>query len=445
MGWNQTYRFPWMRQQEISLVLTQLLRENWFDQRSRFEAAYQHQRRARWLVNRLVDLGPTFIKLGQFLTSRTDLLPLEYIHALKALPGWMPPISIDAVFSSIEAEFGASAFLLYRTFDPLPIMADSLGQVHRATLPNGTAVVVKVQRPEVEQLCQLDLAILRKLMPTVQRHFGKNSLCNLEHLFEEFAQRVTQEINWIQTAVNADRLRHNFRDTPAVWIPKIYPRYTTKRILTMEYAPGISFTDRLRLEANGFELSAIQQLTVYCYLKQVLQDGFFQTNLDPSRFAISQDSRLILYGFSNMAELSSLKRSQMIQALFDLRRQDSSAAIHSLVNGGILKHDIDRLCLKQIMQTILQYLGQDSVDRQSFNQLQAEVYQVFRQQPFCLPSHTLWILQGLASLDKMAQAVDPTYSLLQSSQPLLANPSVYQRLAHGIDGLGSLLLRQRSE
>ena len=428
MDWQHSVRCPWMRQQQIRLAITQLVLGLRWNQMYCADPGHWHQRQAGWLVNRLVELGPTFIKLGQLLSTRVDLLPLEYIYAFQTLPGWMPPMKAATAIACIEAELGASVGLLYRTFEPAPIAADCLGQVHRATLSRGEPVVVKIQRPEVEPLLHLDLAILRQLIPGMQSCFQGKSPCNLADLFEELAHRLSQGINWIQTGLNADRLRHNFRDTPVVWVPQIYPSYTTKRILTMEYAPGITITDYLRFEKGGFERSVLQPLSIYCYLKQVLQDGFFQINLTPNKLAVSQDSRLILYGFSDVAELSPLQRSHLIRALFELQQQDGGGTLRSLVNGGLLKPDIPPALMRQIMQVIVRYLHQGQPAQRSFRQVQAEVYQIFQQRPFCLANHTLWMLQGLACLDQISQSLDPGTNLLQISRPLMAS----QPTPHGL-------------
>lgn len=439
MDWQHSVRFPWMRQQQIRLAITQLVRGFQQNHLHCADSGHWRQRQAGWLVNQLVELGPTFIKLGQALSTRVDLLPLEYIHALQSLPGWMPPMKTATAIACIEAELGASAGLLYRSFDPAPISADCLGQVHRATLRQGKPVVVKIQRPEVEPLLHLDLAILRQLIPGMQSRFQGKLPCNLEDLFEDLAHRLSQRINSIQTGLNADRLRHNFRDTPVVWIPQIYPSYTTQRILTMEYAPGITITDYLRLDRGGFDRSLLQPLTVYCYLKQVLQDGFFQINLTPNRLAVSQDSRLILYGFSDVAELSPLQRSQLIRALFELQQQDGGAALSNLINGGWLKPDIAPVLMRQIMQVILRYFHQGQPAQETFKQVQAEIYQLFQQRPFCLANHTLWMLQGLASLDQISQALDPATNLLQISQPLMACQPTAQGLIQRINTLKNII------
>lgn len=439
MDWQHSVRFPWMRQQQIRLAITQLVRGFRRNQPHCADPDHWHQRQAGGLVNRLVELGPTFIRLGQVLSTRVDLLPLEYIYALQSLPGWMPPMKAATAIACIEAELGASVGLLYRSFDPAPIAADCLGQVHRAILRQGEAVVVKIQRPEVEPLLHLDLAILRQLIPGMQSRLQGKTPCNLADLFEELAHRLSQGINWIQTGLNADRLRHNFRDTPVVWIPQIYSSYTTKRILTMEYAPGIMITDYPRLDRGGFERSVLQLLSVYCYLQQVLQDGFFQINLTPNRLAVSQDSRLILYGFSDVAELSSLQRSQLIRALFELQQQDGGAALSSLINGGLLKPDIAPVLMGKIMQVILRYLHQGQSAQRNFRQVQAEIYQIFQQQPFCLANHTLWMLQGLACLDQIAQTLDPATNLLQISQPLILSQTVPQGLIQRINTLKNIL------
>ncbi|MCY7277024.1 MAG: AarF/ABC1/UbiB kinase family protein, partial [Phormidesmis sp. CAN_BIN44] len=226
----------------------------------------RRDRRAQWLVNKLLNLGPTFIKIGQALSTRADLLPIEYVKALSQLQDRVPEFSADQAIAIIESELNSPLHTLYREFDRVPLAAASLGQVHRARLHTGEEVVVKVQRPGLDQLFDLDLKVLDRVVRLSTRYSATARQYDLDAIYQEFAEILYKEVDYVQEAMNADRFRHNFADHPRIVVPKIYPRYTTKRVLTMEYVPGIKVNDRRSLEAIGIDPKDINHLGICAYL-----------------------------------------------------------------------------------------------------------------------------------------------------------------------------------
>ena len=237
-------------------------------------------KRARWFVNTLVDLGPTFIKIGQALSTRADLLPLEYVQALEKLQDQVPEFDSEEAVAVVEAELKNSIHALYRSFDRFPLASASLGQVHKARLHTGEDVVVKVQRPGLEQLFKLDFRVLHHLVKFANYYLTWLKKYDLESIYQEFFNLLFKEIDYINEGENAERFSQHFEQYPRIIVPDVYWRYTTKKILTLEYLPGIKIDDRQTLEACGINVKEIIQLGICCYLKQLLQDGFFQS--DPS-------------------------------------------------------------------------------------------------------------------------------------------------------------------
>ncbi|MDJ0729106.1 MAG: AarF/UbiB family protein, partial [Crocosphaera sp.] len=303
LRWQHSRYSPIGRQWEVSLFTCKFLLFLLWDKLLRNNSSKQRQKRARWLVKNLLQLGPTFIKIGQSLSTRADLIPLEYIQELSQLQDNVPPFSTEEAIAVIETELGQPIYELFDDFETEPLASASLGQVHRAKLDTGKEVVVKVQRPGLERIFNLDFEVVHRLIRILTRYFQSFKKYNLEAIYEEFFELLFQEIDYIHEGKNAERFRNNFRGYSQILVPKIYWKYSTKKILTLEYLPGIKVDDRAALEANNINLDNIIQLGICSYLKQLLIDGFFQSDPHPGNMAVSQRGELIFYDFGTMAEV----------------------------------------------------------------------------------------------------------------------------------------------
>lgn len=234
LRWQRNKYSPLARQLDIFGSAAALMFYLWWDSVFKNDSTLHRKRRAQWLVNTLLDLGPTFIKIGQALSTRADLLPLEYVEALGKLQDRVPEFSDIQAIALIESELGNSIHALYRDFDRLPIAAASLGQVHKARLHTGEDVVVKVQRPGLEKLFKLDFQALGKLVRFCRRYLAWTRKYELEAIYSEFFNLLYQEIDYIQEGKNSERFATNFSGYPRILVPKVYWHYTTTKILTAE-------------------------------------------------------------------------------------------------------------------------------------------------------------------------------------------------------------------
>lgn len=397
----------------------QLMFYLWWDSRIPGQSSRYRNRRAQWFVGTLLDLGPTFIKLGQALSTRADLLPLEYVQALGKLQDEVPSFDPNEAIAIVEAELGASIYHLYREFDPMPIAAASLGQVHRARLHTGEVVVVKVQRPGLEKLFQMDFKILRRIIRFCDRLLPWTRQYKLDEIYLEFAQILQNEIDYIQEAMNADRFRYNFKDHPRILVPKVYPKHTTHRVMTMDYLPGIKINDRQSLEACGINVKEINQLGICCYLKQLLQDGFFQADPHPGNMAVSQDGCLIFYDFGMMAEVTPINKDQMVKTFFAVLRKDTDQVVDTLTDLGLIEPLADMTPVRRVTQFLLEKFTEKPVELQAFGEMRSELYALYEQQPFRLPAKMTFVLKALTTLDGVARSLDPQYNLLACAKPFV--------------------------
>ena len=251
--------------------------------------ASRRRKQADWIRETMLELGPTFIKVGQLFSTRADLFPLEYVEELSKLQDQVPAFTYEQASKIIEISLGKPLNKLFKSFDPIPLAAASLGQVHRAQLNSGEDVVVKVQRPGLKKLFSIDLAILKKIAQYFQNHpkWGKGR--DWTGIYEECCKILWEETDYLNEGRNADTFRRNFRGEDWVKVPKVYWRYTSPQVLTLEYLPGIKISHYEALEAAGLDRKLLAKLGAKAYLIQLLNNGFFHADPHPGNIAVDSD------------------------------------------------------------------------------------------------------------------------------------------------------------
>ena len=410
---------PFSRQIKVFAIAFKLLVSLWWQKITQNNSARSRHSLAKWLVRKILSLGPTYIKIGQALSTRADLIPLEYIEELSQLQDRVPPFSSDLAIAAIEQELGKPVTLLFAEFNPTPLAAASLGQVHRARLHTGEDVVVKVQRPGLVQLFNLDFEILHRLVRWINRLVKDTRKFNLEAIYREFFELLYLEIDYVHEGKNADRFRVNFQSYQRVAVPQVYWQYTTDKILTLEYLPGIKIDDRIALEAHKIDTKEVIQLGITCYLKQLLEDGFFQSDPHPGNMAVSQRGDIIFYDFGTMAEVKTIAKDQMVKTFFAVLKKDTDEVVETLIYMGLIEPVADMMPVKRMIAFRIEEFRDKPVDVRAFEQITDEVYSIFEQQPFRLPPQMTFIVKSLTTLDGIARVLDPQYNLLAAAQPFL--------------------------
>lgn len=415
----QKRKSPFLRQIEIFSVVTQLGLSIGIDELLNQNNEDKHRLRAKFLVNNLIELGPTFIKIGQAMSTRPDLIPLEYIQELGQLQDRVPSFSSSEAIAVVEAEFRSPISEVYAYFERKPLASASLGQVHKAKLKTGEEVVVKVQRPGLEQLLRLDRKVLDRLIKFSNRFLPWTKKYKLEEIYQEFFGLLYKEIDYLHEGKNADRFRENFKGYQQVIVPKVYWDYTTKKVLTLEYLPGIKIDNRQEIEAKKINKDEVIQLGICCYLKQLLQDGFFQSDPHPGNMAVNPEGKIIFYDFGTMAEVQSMAKDQMIGTFFAVLRSDTDEVVQKLIYMGLIEPMQDMTPVKRMVAFLLENFRDKPVDIRAFEQIGNELYLMFEKQPFRLPPQMTFIIKSLTTLDGIARALDPQYNLLAASQPFI--------------------------
>ena len=436
--WQRSLSSPVARQWVVFTTAGRFGLQLWCDRLLGRHSRKTCQKRARWLTKSLLRLGPTFIKIGQALSTRADLLPREYVEALGELQDRVPSFPADEAIALIEAELGRSIYSIFRDFNPLPLAAASLGQVHKVRLHTGEEAIVKVQRPGLQKLFSQDFQAIGKLLRFCRRYFPWTRKYELEKIYDEFFRILNQEIDYLQEGKNAERFALNFCDEPKIVVPKVYWPYTTSKVLTVEYAPGIKIDDRASIEAAGINPKEITKIGICCYLKQLLIDGFFQADPHPGNLALSPDGKIIFYDFGMMVEVNALNKQEMVRNFFAVLRKDTDEVVDTLTRMGLIEPTNDMTPVRRLMTFLLQEFTEKPVDVRAFGQIRQELYVMFEQQPFRLPAEMTYILKALTTLDGIARALDPQYNLMAAVQPFVKSLTA----GKGRTGLLAELARQ---
>ncbi|MCL2933409.1 MAG: AarF/ABC1/UbiB kinase family protein [Trichodesmium sp. MAG_R03] len=424
--WQRTQYSPLTRQIDVFSAAGKFFFFLWWDNLFQSKSSSLRRRRAEWLVKTMLNLGPTFIKIGQSLSTRADILPKEYVEELGKLQDQVPSFEAAEAIAIIESELGRSLCSLYRDFQERPIAAASLGQVHKASLHTGEVVVVKIQRPGLKVLFDLDVKAVKNVIRFCQKYFAWAKKYDLDAIYNDFFTILYQEIDYVNEGKNAERFRQNFKGYPEIIVPRIYWSYTTEKVITLEYLPGIKINNRRQIETYNLNPKRINQIGICCYLKQLLLDGFFQADPHPGNLAVSLDGAMIFYDFGMMAEVKSLTKEEMIKTFFAILRKDVEQVLNTLITIGLIEPMSDMIPVRRLVNFLLENFTDKPVDFYNFDEIKEEIYLLFEQQPFRLPSQMTFILKSLTTLDGIARELDPDYSLISCSQPFVKSLTVAQ-------------------
>jgi predicted unusual protein kinase regulating ubiquinone biosynthesis (AarF/ABC1/UbiB family) len=383
--------------------------------------------RARRVRQLLVELGPTFIKVGQFLSMRRDALPLEIADELSLLQDRLPPLSSAEVRSTIKLELGAEPEQLFSEFDEVPIASASIGQVHRVLLKDGRAAIVKVQRPGLSQLFYQDLGYMRLL----SRIGGSLGWCQTQYwlaLSDEFGAKLFAEIDYLKEGRHADRMRVVLRSYPQVIIPRVYWKFTGRRVITLEYVPGVKVDSIDELKVLGVNLKAVANLLVECYLEQVVASGFFHADPHAGNLAVDARGNLIIYDFGMMSELSAGEKTALSACVMAICRKDINALTLGLVDLGVIRNAQFADQFGRALKPLLDYYYGADILALDFKAVESEVEALVAGNAFCLPPALAYLLRTGSSLEGLARTLKPNFSFAQAAAPFVRRMAVEQGL-----------------
>ncbi|NET37865.1 MAG: AarF/ABC1/UbiB kinase family protein [Cyanothece sp. SIO1E1] len=396
-----------------------LYNKSWSYWQGLSEAKQAVRRRAQaiWIRETLLDLGPTFIKIGQLFSTRADLFPTEYVEELSKLQDKVPAFSYEQVEAIIKQDLGEEIATLYRNFDPVPLAAASLGQVHRAQLHSGEEVVAKVQRPGLKKLFAIDLSILKGIARYFQQHPKWGRGRDWLGIYEECCRILWEEIDYINEGQNAASFRRNFRRDSWVQVPRVYWRYTSPRVLTLQYMPGIKISRYEALEAAGLDRKQLARLGAKAYFQQLLNDGFFHADPHPGNIAVSSEGALIFYDFGMMGQIQPITREKLMQTFFGVAQKDADQVVASLVDLGALVPTADMGPVRRSVQYMLDNFMDQPFENQSVSAISDDLYEVAYDQPFRFPATFTFVMRAFSTLEGVGKGLDPDFNFMEVAKP----------------------------
>lgn len=372
---------------------------------------------ANWIRESFLQLGPTFIKVGQLFSTRADLFPIEYVEELSKLQDRVPAFSYEQVTETVETDFGKPIAKLFPYFDPTPLAAASLGQVHKAKLHSGEEVVVKVQRPGLKQLFTVDLAILKQITRYFQNHpeWGKGR--DWLGIYEECCRILWEETDYLNEGRNADTFRRNFREIDWVKVPRVYWRYASPKVLTLEYLPGIKISHYEAIEAAGLDRKILARLGARAYLQQILHSGFFHADPHPGNIAVNPEGALIFYDFGMMGQIKNNIREKLIDTLFGIAQKDADLVVKSLIEVGALVPTGDMTSVRRSIQFMLDNFMDKPFEEQSVDAISEDLYEIAYGQPFRFPATFTFVMRAFSTLEGVGKGLDPEFNFMEVAQP----------------------------
>lgn len=390
------------------------------------------KRRAAELRRIFTNLGPTFVKIGQGLSTRPDLCPPEYLEELSELQDALPTFPDVDAFACIEKELGLPLDSIYSSISPSPIAAASLGQVYKAQLKySGQVVAVKVQRPGIEEAIGLDFYLIRGLGSLINKYVDIVT-SDVVALIDEFARRVFQELNYVQEGQNARRFKKLYADKEDVLVPDIFWNYTSGKVLTMEWVNGVKLNEQVAIEKQGLKVLDLVNTGIQCSLRQLLEYGYFHADPHPGNLLATPEGKLAFLDFGMMSETPEEARFAIIGHVVHMVNRDYEAMAQDYYALDFLSPDVDVSPIVPALKNFFDDALDATVSELNFKTLVDGLGAVLYQYPFNVPAYYALILRSLTVLEGLALYADPNFKVLAASYPyfakrLLTDPNPYLR------------------
>jgi len=408
----------WRRWFKILWPLMTFMIGRWWERR-RGQTEAQQRRRAIRLRQILTQLGPAYIKIGQALSTRPDLVPPVYLEELVKLQDQLPPFSNQLAYQFIEEELGQPPAAIYAELSPDPIAAASLGQVYKGKLFTGETVAVKVQRPGLAEAITLDVHILRGLAAWAQKTF-KTIRSDLVAILDEFAGRLFEEMDYTHEGHNAERFAMLYGQLPDIYVPKIYWDYTRRRVLTMEWITGTKLTRPEAIQAQGIDARYLIEVGVQCSLRQLLEHGFFHADPHPGNLLAMSSGKLAYLDFGMMSEIEPQQRYGLINAIVHIVNRDFEALVQDYVQLGFLSPGTDVTPIVPALATVFNNALGASVAELNFQSIVNQLSALMYEYPFRVPAYYALIIRSLVTMEGIAISIDPNFKVLSSAYPYVS-------------------------
>jgi len=369
------------------------------------------------LLHVLEELGPTFVKLGQIMSTRADLLPEPYIKQLSKLQDDVPPLPFEEIEPVIMDEFNKPAAELFAVFDQTPLASASIGQVHKAVLHSGEAVVVKVQRPNIARKIETDLEILFNIARIAERRTGWGQLYQPVDIVEEFTQSIRNELDYLAEGRNAERFKKNFQTNDGVVIPGVHWQHSSKRVLVLEFMQGIKISNLEQLDREGYNRKEIAATVVNAMLQQVFEDGFFHGDPHPGNLAVLPEGKVLFMDFGQVGRVDSWLQERFSDLILALVRQDVNLIVRSLLKIGVVHKGINLQGLKKDVSRLQRKYYGVPMSQIKLGDTLTELLELTYTYQVRIPPEVTLLIKSMVTLEALVQVLDPDLSIVDIAEP----------------------------
>lgn len=365
----------------------------------------------------LEELGPTFVKLGQFASTRSDIFPNDIIKELEKLQDDVPPFSSVEAKRIIEQELGASTNHLFKEFDESPLAAASIGQVHRGVLNTGETIAIKVQRPNIRDMVYTDLEILMDLAGLAEHRLEWASRYQIKDIIKEFSQSLKAELDYTNEGLNAEKIANQFQNDSNVRIPKIFWDYSTKQVLTMEFIHGAKLNEDEKLLDIGLEHDLFAKRLVETMFHQIFIEGFFHGDPHPGNIMALPGEEIVLIDFGLIGRLSPNMKKHLSSFVIALMRQDTDRLIKTITRMGVVPDNVDMEKLRSDIDLLREKYYDVPLSKVSLGESVNDLFTVTYYHHIHLPSDLALLGKTLLTIEGIVERLDPDLSIVKMAEP----------------------------
>lgn len=374
-------------------------------------------RQAAEFVAALVELGPTFIKMGQALSARSDLLPQAYIDELSRLQDTIPPLPFEQMVTVLVEELGDTPENLFAELDPQPVASASIGQVYNAVLHSGQKVVIKIVRPQALETFERDLEILTDIAEWASQHTTLGQMYDLRALVDEFAYTVRNEFDYLREGYNADVFRRNFYGDLRVYIPRVYWERTTRRVITMERVGGIKISDLEGLDRARINRRLVAENLMHFALRQVFEFGFYHADPHPGNFFVQPDGSLAVMDFGMVGRLTSQTKRTFLGIAVSIQRTDTEILVDEMLAAGIYTRGVERRGLVRDLDRLFDRFSSGAISELTGMQIFREIMQMALRHNLQLPSELVAMTRAITIAEGTGVMLYPGFQLFRFAGP----------------------------
>ncbi len=372
--------------------------------------SYTRYERMRMAIE---ELGPTFIKFGQILSNRPDLLPIELINELEKLQDAVPSFATQNVKTIIEADLGAPVEKLFASFSEQPLASASIAQVHEARLKTGEHVVVKVQRPDIAAVIDTDLEILAELAEIAENNFSNLARLEPVEIVKALNKSMNRELNFLLETNNIIRFQEIFKDEPLVYTPVVYTKFSTRRVITMEYVSGIKINQVQKLRDNGVNLHELAKKGLFLYFEQIFKHGFFHADPHPGNVLIMPDGKICLIDFGMMGTLNRQDKDAFKDLIVAITKGNFSKLVNAIERLTKHKKVANKEELEYDINILLDEFPPYTIDERNMTEVVDRLQYIIYKHKLSFPNDFFLLLRTLVILDGISNILDPEFNTLK--------------------------------